>query len=547
MRAISADNSGLASGMDFHWIAIALGDVVWISIAFVLGLLSRAVGLPPLVGFLATGFLLNAYGITSGDVLEKLSDLGITLLLFTVGLKLNLRTLARPQVWAVTGLHTSVIVCLFAFAIYAAALAGVPFLADLDLSRALLIAFALSFSSTVFVVKVLEERGEMAALHGRIAVGILVMQDIAAVAFLAMSTGKWPSAWALLVVLLVLLRPLLHILLQRVGHGELLVLYGLLLAMGGAELFELVELKGDLGALVLGLLIASHPKADEMAKTMLGFKDLFLLCFFLSIGLSGRPTLETAMVGVLIAPFVLVKSALFYGLLAGFGLRARTALLASVNLTNYSEFGLIVVAIGVAAGWIGNDWLIVIAIALSVSFVIAAALSTVSQRLYSRHRGFWKRLQREELIADDRLLDVGGATIAVIGMGGIGTGAYDAMRARHGETVVGVDIDPVTARNQRATGRNVLHGDPSDADFWDRIQATHALDLVMLALPKLATNLAVLEQLEAASFSGRIAATAKFADEEAALRDAGADTVFNIYTEAGAGFAGHVLARDRTA
>jgi len=88
--------------MDFQWIAIALGDVAWISIAFVLGLLSRSVGLPPLVGFLATGFLLNAYGIASGEMLEKLSDLGITLLLFTVGLKLNLRTLARPQVWAVS-------------------------------------------------------------------------------------------------------------------------------------------------------------------------------------------------------------------------------------------------------------------------------------------------------------------------------------------------------------------------------------------------------------------------------------------------------------
>ena len=91
--------------MDFQWAVIALGDVVWISLAFALGLVSRSVGLPPLVGFLATGFLQNAYGIASGETLEKLSDLGITLLLFTVGLKLNLRTLARPQVWAVTGLH----------------------------------------------------------------------------------------------------------------------------------------------------------------------------------------------------------------------------------------------------------------------------------------------------------------------------------------------------------------------------------------------------------------------------------------------------------
>ena len=74
----------------------AFGDVVWISVAFALGLLSRMAGLPPLVGFLATGFLLNIQGIATGEILEKLADLGITLLLFTVGLKLDVRTLARP-------------------------------------------------------------------------------------------------------------------------------------------------------------------------------------------------------------------------------------------------------------------------------------------------------------------------------------------------------------------------------------------------------------------------------------------------------------------
>ena len=99
--------------MDFEWVAIALGDVVWIAVAFALGLLSRSIGLPPLVGYLATGFLIGSYGIVSGEMLQKLADLGITLLLFTVGLKLNLRTLARPQVWAVTSLHISITILFF--------------------------------------------------------------------------------------------------------------------------------------------------------------------------------------------------------------------------------------------------------------------------------------------------------------------------------------------------------------------------------------------------------------------------------------------------
>ena len=531
--------------MSFEWVAIAFGDVVWITLAFALGLMSRSAGLPPLVGFLAAGFLLNAFGITSGEMLAKLSDLGITLLLFVVGLKLNLRTLARPQVWAVTGLHTSIVIVVFGLAIYALALAGAPFVSGLDLQRSALIAFALSFSSTVFVVKELEEKGEMASLHGRIAIGILIMQDLAAVAFLAISTGKWPSLWALSVFLLVPLRPMIHQLLERVGHGELLVLYGFLLALGGAELFELVGLKADLGALVLGVLIANHRKSEEMAKTMLGFKDLFLLGFFLSIGLSGQLTLETVVVGALITPFVFFKSALFFGLLTGFRLRARTSLLASMNLTNFSEFGLIVAAIGVANGWIGGEWLIVIAVALSLSFAIAAAINTVAHQIHTRHRAMWRRLQRAERTADDQQFDIKGVRIAVIGMGGIGTGTYDRMRELYGESVVGVDSDPVTVRNQLATGRTVLLGDPSDADFWDRVQAIDTLELVMLALPNVNTNLAVLDQLQAVSFSGRSVATAKFQDEVETLERAGATSVFNVYNEAGAGFAAHAIAAAR--
>jgi len=528
--------------MDFDWITFALGDVAWISLAFLLGFLSKSAGLPPMVGVLAAGCLLNTQGIVGGEALQKLADLGIVLLLFTVGLKLNFRTLARPQVWAVTGLHTSIVVMLFGSAIYWLALTGVPFVSELDMQRALLVAFALSLSSTVFVVKVLEEKGEMKSLHGRIAIGILIMQDVIAVVFLAVSAGKVPSLWAALLFLLIPLRPLLYRILDRVGHGELLVLFGFLLAMGGAAVFELVGLKGDLGALVAGMFIAKHSRSQELAKTMLGFKDLFLLAFFLSIGLSGQPTQETFLVAVLIVPFVFLKSALFFALMARFKLRARTSLIATLNLSSYSEFGLIVAAMGVANGWIDNDWLIVIAIAMSLSFAIAAVLNGMADRLYSRYRDSWKRLQRSERLADDTLFDIQGATVAVIGMGRIGMSAYDNMRRLYGEIVVGVDSDSAKVKIHQAAGRRVLLGDPSDADFWDRVAETHTIELMMLALPKLEANLSVLDQLGLACFPGRVAATARFDDEIEALKQAGATTVYNIYTEAGTGFAMHVVA-----
>lgn len=526
--------------MDFEWVAIALGDVSWITLAFVLGYMAKLINLPPLVGFLVTGFVLNYFGVTSGETLQKLADLGVTLLLFTIGLKLNLKVLVRPQVWLVTALHSSIIIALFGTLIFTLSLTGIALFSELDLKLSLILAFALSFSSTVFVVKSLEDKGEMKSMHGSIAIGILVMQDLAAVIFIAASTGKVPTLWALLLFLLIPMRPLFHYFLEKTGHGELLILYGLVLALGGAELFELAGVKGDLGALVMGLLLSNHIKTTEIFKSMLGFKDLFLVGFFLSIGMSGTFSVEAITIGILLVPFVFIKSTLFYALMTRFKLRARTSLLATLNLTNYSEFGLIVAAIGVSNGWLDAQWLLVIGIAVSLSFIISAPLNNIDDRLYAKFKSFLLKFQSKARLPDDMLLDTLGATIAIFGMGRVGSGAYDKMRKRHGEKVIGIDFDIERVKHHLHKKRNVLHGDPSDADFWEKLEKDHSIELVMLALPNLQANLDAIEQLQRISFTGRISAIARFTDEVELLKEAGATAVFNIYTEAGAGFAEHV-------
>ena len=136
--------------MDVEWIAIALGDVAWITLAFFLGFLARSIGLPPLVGFLATGFILNYLGIVSSELMQKLADLGITLLLFTVGLKLNLKMLIRPQVWSVTVIHTAIIIALFGSTIFGLALISVPLFSELDLTHSLILALALNLKQMAF-------------------------------------------------------------------------------------------------------------------------------------------------------------------------------------------------------------------------------------------------------------------------------------------------------------------------------------------------------------------------------------------------------------
>ena len=172
-------------------------DPLWLLIALLFGFLAQQIRLPPLIGFLLAGFALHALGIEGGEALQKFADLGVTLLLFTIGLKLRLRSLLAPQIWATASVHMSLIVILIAGLLLLPSLAGFVWLGALDWQAATVIAFALSFSSTVFAVKILEDRGEMKTRHGQVAIGILIIQDIIAVVFLTLATDKSPTLWAL--------------------------------------------------------------------------------------------------------------------------------------------------------------------------------------------------------------------------------------------------------------------------------------------------------------------------------------------------------------
>ncbi|MDJ0990813.1 MAG: cation:proton antiporter [Desulfobacterales bacterium] len=518
-------------------------DPLWISSAFLLGFAVRQIGLPPLVGFLLAGFALNALGVEGGAFLRDISDLGVTLLLFTIGLKFKVKSLLQAEIWAGTSLHMAVTVLLFGGGLALLSSTGIALFASLDIKLALLVAFALSFSSTVFAVKVLEDKAELSAFHGRVAIAILIMQDILAVIFLTASTGKLPSIWALaLIPLFIMLRPIMMRLMEKSGHGELMILFGLFLALViGAGGCELVGLKRDLGALIIGIMIADHPKAGELANHLMGFKDLFLVGFFLSIGLSADPSWESLGVGALLAAVMPLKVVLFFFLLTRFKLRARTATLASFSLANYSEFGLIVAALAAGNGWIDGAWLVTIAIALSLTFILAAPLNTHAQAIYNRHAAFLKRFETRQRHVEDTPIDPGDAEIAVFGMGRIGTSAYDTMVEHHGDVVIGVDYCHEIVEQQKATGRKVVLGDAADPDFWERARPNNdnrdRIQMIILAMPKHAANLAAVKFLREGDYQDIIVTTANYEDQLPKLREAGADGAFDFRTETGIGLA----------
>ena len=513
-----------------------------LGVAFLFGLAAKAARLPPLIGFLAAGFVLGSFGMQNTPTLQHIADLGVTLLLFTIGLKLHIRDLVAPVVWATAGIHMLLTTLLVAVLISGLAMLGIAMLADIGMTTALLIGFSLSFSSTVFAVKVFETRGEMGAVHGRVAIALLIVQDIFAVIFIAASAGKLPSAWALLLLGLIPLRPLLFQLLDRVGHGELLVLLGWFTPLAGAALFEVVGIKADLGALVLGVLLAGHAKTDELAKSLLSFKDLFLIGFFLSIGLSGELSWNTLWIALLLVALILpLKSAMYFLLMTRQRMRARSAVLASAGLSNFSEFGLIVGAVGVSHAWLAAEWLSVIAIALSISFLIAAPLNAVSRQMYAHWRHALHRFETRARLPGDEMIRAGTAQVVVFGMGRVGTGAYDYLRTQWGDVVLGIDIDDDYVARHHAAGRNVAHGDATDADFWARAERSGHVKLALLAFSDHESNMAVAELLQEQGFDLELASVAHYPDHEELLREAGVHKVFNFYASAGENFAEHIV------
>ena len=516
-------------------------ELILLSAAFIAGFISLKCQLPPLVGFLIAGFALNAFGFESNDTIVTLADLGVTLLLFTIGLKLDIKTLLSKEIWAGATVHNLISTLFFAVALFGFKLLGISSLAAMSNEQLILLGFALSFSSTVFAVKTLQEKGEMNATYGTLAIGILVMQDIFAVVFLTASTGKLPEWYAIALFALPLLRPLFYKILDWVGHGVMLVLFGIFFALVvGAGLFEFVGVKPDLGALILGMLLAGHAKASELSKSLFNLKELFLVCFFLNIGLSEQPTIQGFMLAILFLLLLPVKGFLYFWVLNFFKFRVRTSLLASLSLFNFSEFGLIVGGLAFKMGWMSGDILVAVAIAVSLSFLIAAPLNRAGHKLY-QHSGKWlKEHAAEKLNQRDKRIDPGHAQVLILGMGRIGTGAYDELLTRYGKVCLGVEVREDAADSHRSHGRNVISGDATDPDFWERILDTANVKLVILAMPHHQGNQTALDQLKARNFKGQIAAIAEYSDQLETLKENGVDAAFNIYSEAGSGFARHV-------
>jgi len=444
-------------------------DIIWIGVAFIIGLSASKLKVPPLVGYLLAGLLLSFTGYEGGDVLHQVAHLGVIFLLFTVGLHISLVNILRYEVLGVGVSHLIISTILFT---------PICLMFGLGVEASIFVAITLGFSSTVITAKTLEDRNELGAYYGRVAIGILILQDLVAIGLIAYAGGGVPSPWALLLLGLPLLRPLLSWLLKILQRDELILLMALTLAMGGDVLFQMVNLSGELGALIMGMIFANDEKGEQLEKKLWGIKEAFMVGFFLEIGLGGFPPFESYIFIILFILLLPIKAFLFYGLFMLFKLRARTGYLSTTTLTAYSEFTLISGAVGVSTGIIPDEFIVVLGLLTGISYIINSLIVTKGDRIWDRIYTIMLRFERKTKHPDHQPLSVGKAEYLVIGLGTAGIAAMEHIQEEGGK-IVGFDIDPEKIKKYLGKGIRILYADAQDSDMWEAMDLSDVKSIMI--------------------------------------------------------------------
>ena len=522
--------------------------VVLLLVAAGVGALGVRLRQPLIVAFIAVGILVgpSVLGwVSVNDQIDLLAKLGITLLLFVVGLKLDLhiiRTMGRVAL--ATGLGQVAFTSIIGYAI------GLSL--GLGPVAALYVAVALTFSSTIIIVKLLSDKREVDTLHGRIALGFLIVQDLVVVLVMigltalgeTSETSVAQAAFAValkgilfLVAVALLTRYLFPRLLPLISRSrELLVLFGIAWAVALATLGVMLGFSKEVGAFVAGVSLAATPYRDALGARLVSLRDFLLFFFFLDLGarldlgLLGAQIIES----IVFSLFVLIGNPLIVMAIMGWlGYRKRTGFLAGLAVAQISEFSLILAALGLSLGHIDRETVGLITLVGLITISASTYMILYSHPLYEWLEPwlgvFERRDPFRESVQEDAF-EKYGSQIVLFGLGRYGAGIADALHQR-GCHVLGVDINPELVRSGGAMEYPVHYGDAEDPEFLASLPLAHTQWVVSTVHDRRINNVFV-RTLRDLGYTGRIAVTVHDHAEVAMLQQVGADVVLMPFSDA---------------
>jgi len=527
-----------------------------LGLAAVVGFLGVLLRQPLIVSFIAVGLLAGPSAldiVRSDEKIELLSQLGIAVLLFLVGIKLDVKLIrSLGAVALMTGLGQVLFTSVFGLLIGLAL--------GLDMLTSIYVAVALTFSSTIIIVKLLSDKREIDSLHGQIALGFLIVQDVVVVfAMIVLSAigigaggegsgssiaGVFASALAMLAFVAFFVRYVADPLTERLAHApELLVIYAIAQAAVFAAIGDLVGLGKEVGGLLAGIALASTPYRESIAARLAPLRDFLLLFFFIALG----ATLDLSLLGtnvtaaIVFSLFVLIGNPLIVvAIMGAMGYRRRTGFLAGLTVAQISEFSLIFVAMGVALGHVEQEALGLVTMVGLITIAASTYLITYSQQLYPLFERWLSPFERrdtprEPSEQDGRAAD--GYEVLVFGLGRFGTSVAVRLQAR-GVRVLGVDFNPLAVKRCRDLGIEAQYGDATDPEFVAGLPLSGARWLVsttpvhVMGLSYEDMRETLLQTSREIGFRGQIAVTSHSEAETRELEASGADVVLEPYQDA---------------
>ena len=510
---------------------------------------------PLLVAFIAAGILVGPSvldWVQANDNIDLLAKMGIALLLFLVGMKLDLniiRTMGPVSLAAGLGqvLFTSVVGYLIAIALGMTAI------------TALYVAVALTFSSTIIIVKLLSDKREIDQLHGRIAIGFLIVQDLVVVLVMIGITALGESEGNLGVQALAvlakgglflaaiglciryLLTPLLHLLARS---AELLVLFAIAWAVSLGALGVYLGLSKEVGAFVAGVAIGSTPYRDVISARLVSLRDFLLVFFFIDLGAGLELATMAAQVvpALIFSAFVLLGNPAIVMIILGFmGYRRRTGFKAGLTVAQISEFSLILAALGLRQGHIDGETMGLITLVGLITISVSTYMILYSDELFARMapalRIFERKIPYREQ-GQDEAEETTRYDIILFGLGRFGS-----MMAREltdmRRTVLAVDANPAVIQRYGGERFDAVYGDMENPDYVAHLPLDQA-ELVISSVRDLPTNLALLAALKDARYRGRTVVLADGNGQR--LLDAGATQVIRPHHDAATAAVKQVLA-----
>lgn len=549
-----------------HTISLITTFLLVFASAIIGGVLARRLKLPMVVGYIAAGVLFGNVlpGITDRPFLKLIGDVGVTLLLFTLGVEFSfhrLRRILSTIAWAVI---LQILLCILLFL-------GVFFSLGFGFIPALYLAAAASLSSTAIVVKILSERGELDTVPGELATGWLVVQDLAVIPLMillpALSITQLAGTQQFLTLLFWVGISLLKaglvigvvIYLGRVGIGKILHYVA---SIGNQEIFLIatvgvvflagllaysVGLSIALGAFIAGLLVAETSQNHTIFAEIRPLRDIFAVVFFVSLGMVlpvAALVPKIPLILLLTVTVVIVKWLLVLGLCRFLGYHRKTAFLVALMLTQISEFGFIIAREGVTIGVLTHQQYILLVAVTFTTILVSSPMIYNGNKFYYWVYGVlghkWPKIfstkqeshsEQEELPIRDH--------VVICGYGRVGKYIGRALQMA-GIAFLVVDYNHTTIAELKEKGIQVIYGDPADRDVLDYAQVDIAKVLI-IAIPDRHTQEMIITHAQTLNRRIKIICRTHHEEDQAHLKSLGVSTVVQPEFEAALSIAQRLL------